>query len=313
MNKKKKKGEDQNMSDEQIKKTGPEIPDEFYRNHIDSLIVNGKMPHLKNEFLVKLAEECSSNVKIEHLALSRYAKRNSLLAVEFDDRSENDDDFTAFGTLPHTAEHFSVDIAKTALFFDAVENKLKLKSEFIDQLTTKVFKTTRKPCCWSYGRIFTQSGDVKLHAVCLNENCAAVMVVYTENCQGTIKISVFGYDDTVAHSKKRYLTGNNEKKKVEGLLAIETAMVAHNKMANEYIFSEKEYAAHLSSKEALRQRKHRLSTISYRHEIAAISVQMMKSEPAFKHCMGDIGLDPQYVIFGVPLQKEFLLEMVARK
>lgn len=128
-----------------------------------------------------------------------------------------------------------------------------------------------------------------------------------------MKIAVYGYDDTNPHSRKKYLTGQNEKKKLEALLAIETAMVTRCKLANEYIFSENEYAAHLCSKEALRQRKHRLNANSYRHEIAAISVRLMKSEPAFQHCIGDIGLNPQYVVFGVPLQKEFLLETVARK
>lgn len=154
---------------------------------------------------------------------------------------------------------------------------------------------------------------MKLHAVCLNVKCSAVLVVYTENCQSTMKIAVYGYDETIAHSKKRYLTGSDEKKKVEALLAIESAMVTRYKLANEYIFSENEYAAHLCSKEALRQRRHRLNVGSYRHEIATVAVQMMKNEPAFKHCIADIGLDPQYVIFGVPLQKEFLLETVAHK
>lgn len=104
------------------------------------------MPHLKNESLVKLARECSSKVKTEHLALARYATKNSLLTINFDEQSENVDDFTAFGTLPHTGEHFTV-ISNTALFFDAEENRLKAKAEFIDRLTSKVFKSTRKPPC----------------------------------------------------------------------------------------------------------------------------------------------------------------------
>lgn len=307
-------GKNEKENEEEVEKvqTRREKRLAFYEEHIDDLIIDKKMPRLKNEHLVELAKQCNSNVRAEHAALARYAKTNHLLQVK-SDSSENDDDFTEFGAIPHKGEHFTVDISNAALFFDAERNQLKSKAEFVDRLTNSVFKHARKPCCWSYGRIFTESGDVKLHANCLNENCEAVLIVYTENCQKTMKIAVYGYDATITHSKKRYLTGNDEKKKVEALLAIETAMVTRCKLANEYIFSENEYAAHLCSNEALRQRKHRLHAGSYRHDIAAISVQMMKSEPAYKHCIGDIGLDPQYVIFGVPLQKEFLLETVARK
>lgn len=252
------------------------------------------------------------NCQSRTCSTSTLRKKNHLLEIK-SDRSGGDDDFTAFGTIPHTGEHFAVDISNTNLFFNVEKNVLKPKAEFIDHLQKHVFKRTRKPCCWSYGRIFTESGDVKLHAVCLNKDCAAVLIVYTENCQNTMKIVVYGYDDTIVHTKRKYLTDQDEEKKVEALLEIESAMVARCKLAKEYIFSENAYAVHLCSKEALRQRKHRLSAKAYRHEIASISVRMMKNEPAYKHCIGDIGLDPQYVIFGVPLQKEFLLEIVARK
>lgn len=39
----------------------------------------------------------------------------------------------------------------------------------------------------------------------------------------------------------------------------------------------------------------------------------MKSEPQYKHTIGDIGLDPFYVFFCVPLQKEYLLDSTRRK
>lgn len=55
-------------------------------------------------------------------------QKNSLLTIAFDDKSDTDDDSTAFGNLPHTGEHFTVDISNTALFFDADENKLKTKA-----------------------------------------------------------------------------------------------------------------------------------------------------------------------------------------
>lgn len=67
------------------------------------------------------------------------------------------------------------------------------------------------------------------------------------------------------------------------------------------------------SSAALRARKHRMNKSSYRHELSTVAVQIMKSEPKYRHIIGDIGLDPFYVFFGVPLQKEYLLSVTSRK
>lgn len=74
------------MSDEQIDgenegeeegQTRAEKRLKFYEKHIDELIIDKKMPPLKNEFLTRLAKLCNTNVKAEHVALSRYAKKKS--------------------------------------------------------------------------------------------------------------------------------------------------------------------------------------------------------------------------------------------
>lgn len=152
-----------------------------------------------------------------------------------------------------------------------------------------------------------------MHAVCLNENCSAVLILYTENLQETMKIIVFGYDADVSHTEKRYLTGKIDKEKTESLLTIESAMVTRAKLANEYLFDENEYAAHLCSKNALKQRKYRMAIKSARDINSVIAVTLMKKEPEYVHTILDVGIDPLYVIFAVPLQKEFLLKSTCRK
>lgn len=97
-----------------------------------------------------------------------------------------------------------------------------------------------------------------------------------------MRIIIYSYDPNIFHSKKRYVTGNDEKEKIEAILALESAMVTRAKLANKYLFHENEYAAHLSSTDALRKRKQCLNDKSYRQ-----AVQMMKSEPQYKHIIGE--------------------------
>lgn len=174
------------------------------------------------------------------------------------------EDYTNFGYVPNNGENFSVDISKLTLFFDD-ESKTKERSQFNDHLIKLIFQTTRKPCCWSFGRLFKQSGDVKLHAVCLNSKCEACLIVYTENLLSILQITIFNYDSSIQHSNKRYLTGSDEEHKVESILALESAMVTRAKLASEYLFEENDYATHLCSAESLKQRKHRMLSKSFRH------------------------------------------------
>lgn len=306
--------------EESVKKVGAPIKVElsekreiFYREHIEEIVSDGAMAPMKNAVFEVLADLCASNVKTEYLAAKRYAKKNDLLRKKTSISDENDDDYTPFGNIENNGENYTVKIRGMDLFYDREHSKLKLISEFNGALIKIIFETTRKPCAWSFGRIFTQSGEIKLHAVCLNKTCNATLVLYTENEQSRMQLKIFNYESSVSHSKKRYLTDVPEKTKVEALLQIESAMVTRAKLANEYLFENNEYAAHLCSQAALKQRKHRMKSMSYRHENSTISVQMMKKEPEYMHTILDIGLDPFFVFFALPLQKEYLLECTRRK
>lgn len=69
----------------------------------------------------------------------------------------------------------------------------------------------------------------------------------------------------------------------------------------------------MCSQAALKQRKYRAAMKSYRNEDSAIALQIMKGEPQYKDIILDIGLDPFYLFFAVPLQKEYLLDCTQRK
>lgn len=287
--------------------------DEFYKNRMDDIVVDGQILPLKSAVFTELANECKTTVKAEYLAAKRYAKRNDLLKNRHSSDDNGDDDYTPFEGIEHHGEKYTIDISEMDLFYDRKHSKPKPISEFNDALIKVIFEKSRKPCAWSFGRIFTQDGEVKLHALCLNKKCNATLVLYTENEQARLQLLIFNYDSTVSHVKKRYLTDVSEKEKVEALLELECAMVTRAKLANDYLFENNEYAAHLCSKAALKQRKHRMHTKSHRHDIATVSIQIMKSEPEYMHVIQDIGLDPFFVFFALPLQKEFLLESTRRK
>lgn len=262
----------------------------FYEDHIEEIVIDCAMAKMKSGVFAGLATLCETNVKTEYLAAKRHAEKHNLLRKVHSDNS--DDEFTAFGNVAHGGERYLIDISEIELFIDKEKMKCKKKSDFTGELIKMIFEQTRKPCAWSFGRVFSQDGEIKLHAVCLNGGCDARLVLYTENEQSGMRLIIYGYDPTVPHTKKRYLTSATEKSKVEALLEVESAMVTRAKLANEYMFEENEYAAHLSSNAALKQRKHRMLSKSYRHEDSAISIKMMKREPAYKHTISDIGLDP---------------------
>lgn len=311
---------DEENETEVKKKRGRKVPDEvldkrmaFYESNINDIVVNGAMAPIKNAVFEELARICNSNVNTEFLAAKKYAEKNDLFQKKSAISDDSDSNYTPFEGIGHGGEKHTINISGKNLFFDIENSKPKLISEFNDALIKIIFDSTRKPCAWSFGRIFTQNGEIKLHAMCLNKSCDATLVLYTENEQARMKLVIFNYDENVAHSKKRYLTDALEKSKVEALLQIETAMVARAKLANEYLFENNEYAAHLCSQAALKQRKHRMLSKTYRHENSTIAVQMMKREPQFMHTIQDIGLDPFFVFFALPLQQEYLLECTRRK
>lgn len=70
MSEKQEDEEEENTNEREKELNRTEIRNAFYHEHIDDLIIDRKMPHLKNAFLIKLAKECKSNVKTEHLAWS---------------------------------------------------------------------------------------------------------------------------------------------------------------------------------------------------------------------------------------------------
>lgn len=285
----------------------------FYKDHIDKIVVDGAMVPMKNAVFEELARICNSNVNTEYLAAKRYVKNNNLLKKKTLISDDSDDDYTTFEGIEHGGENYSINILGKDLFYDHKHSKFKPLSEFNGELIKIIFENTRKPCAWSFGKIFTQDRETKLHALCLNKNCNATLVLYTEKEQAAMRLKIFNYDQTVPHTKKRYLTDPSEKAKVEALLEIESAMVARAKLANKYLFDNNDYAAHLCSQAALKQRKHRMAKKSYRHDISTVAVQIMKKEPEYMHTIQDIGLDPFFVFFAIPLQKEYLLQCTRRK
>lgn len=297
---------------------------------MDEIIINGKIAPYNSNVFEELRKLCATaNTNTEQLAAIRYFKQHNMIQsnlqneLHYDSQNDQhnsqqtidseDEEFTAFGCVSTKGEMFTVDISAMELFRNDAESKIKEKSQFNDHLIRLIFEHTRKPCCWSFGRVFKQNNEIKIHAACLNENCKALLIIFTENNQSSLRIIIYDYDSSVPHSKKRYITGRDEKQKVEAILALESAMVTRTLLANEYLFDVNEYAAHLCSTEALRKRKQRMNEMSYRHELSVIAVQIMKSEPQYNLTIGDIGLDPFYVFFGVPLQKEYLLSVTSRK
>lgn len=91
------------------------------------------------------------------------------------------------------------------------------------------------------------------------------------------------------------------------LLQFESGFTTHSILANEYIDDDNRvYPAHLSSVNALRQRKYRSNKSKYRHEIAAVSIAMMKDEAKYTDTIHLVSLTPAQVIYGTPTQKEWL-------
>lgn len=271
---------------------------QFYEANLQEIIVDGKKAPLKSS-VYDLSKKHHTTIKAEYLAASRYLQRNNLIQTRDEQSDPDDEDYTAFGLVSQKGEVFTLDISGKALFQEVGESNIKDKSQFSDHLTNIIFEATRKPCCWSFGRTFTQSGEVKLHAVCLNEGCNSTLVAYTDNHQSRFRNIVYNYDSNIQHSKTRYLTGNDEKQKVESILALESAMVTRAKLANKYIFEENEYAAHLCSTGALRVRKHRMNQKLYRHELSVIAVQIMKNEPQYNHTIGDIDVFNMFSFFSI--------------
>lgn len=243
---KKKDKSKENTVGRPVKTNRDETRKQFFDEHLNEIVVNGKLAPYNSDIFEQLRKLCgSNNTNTEYLAASRYLKRIKLIPREEQCEPEEDEEYTAFGPVSVNGEEFTVDISGIELFRETGESKLKEQQQFNDHLIKLIFEHTHKPCCWSFGRVFTQSDDIKIHAVCLNENCNATLIIFTESQQSRLRMILYNYDSNVQHSKKRYLTGSDEKQKVEALLAIESAMVTRAKLANEYIFTENEYAAHL--------------------------------------------------------------------
>lgn len=283
-----------------------ELREQYYSSNIERIIQDGKFAPKSSNVFQCLAKLTGKSLNAERMAARRYAIENDLVKAEGYTTQSDEELFTPFGNVKESAIIHQVDISDQNLFYNRDEKRDKLQSEFAGKLIKLTYKITKYPCCWSYGRIFKQNGEVKLHAVCLNIGCNAVKTMYTEGHQSKLNISFFQYDETIQHTKRKYVS-SDDKEKMSLLLDAESAMVAHAKLANEYIFGDNKYAAHLPSAGALRQRKYK-NSLNRRHELSIISAAIMKREGRYRQYIHDIGLDPFYIIFRSPLQQRFLID-----
>lgn len=276
----------------------------------DRIFPGGTLAAKGSEIYASLAKLTKRSPDAERLAARRYAIQNDLFTPA-EPAISDEEIYTTFGDVKESSATHQVDISGKDLFYNPDEKRDKTQTEYSGPVIKLTFEATRYPCCWSYGRLFKSNGEIKLHAVCLNEGCDALKIIHSENCQTKLNISIVGFDGSVQHTKRKYVT-SDDKGKISSLLDVESAMVAHAKLANEYIFADNKYAAHLPSTAALRQRKYRKS-LGRRHALSPVAVAIMKREGKYRQYIFDIGLDPFYVIYRSPLQKQFLVDQCKKE
>lgn len=289
-----------------------QVRENFYLANTEALFGGRQLAAKSAGVFDQLVELCKRSRDGERLAARRYGLENGLISQQPEPiESDSDEEFTQFGSV-QKGERFVVDISKKNIFSDNDRSRIKTKTEFSGELVKLTYEVTKKPCCWSYGRVFTSDGEIKLCAVCLNEDCKATKTVYTENQQKKLIINICEYDSSIKHTKRKYITSTDDKIKINRLLDVESAFVAHSTLSRELINDDNDFAAHLPTRGALAQRQYRKSAAN-RHEISTIAVAIMKREPEYMHSIQDIGLDPFYVFFGSELQKQFLIDQTRGK
>lgn len=238
----------------------------------------------------------------EYNAFLRYAHKNNLLTEVCSEEEYSDIECEKY----EKKEQFSATI-EPDIFFNLQTKRLKERSSYTDKLIHIVFEQAKKPCAWKLGPTrFKETGGIRISATCSMKGCNAKLELLTQKNYKELVIFVIDYDESVSHSKHRYVTEKESQQKLSALLKTESAYTTHTILANEYIGNELVYPAHLSSKDALKQRKHRLNKGEYRHEISTVAVAMMKEEMKYADTIHVVGISPVQVIYGTPTQKEWL-------
>lgn len=274
----------------------------FYERELNRLIIENHIVKSNDEVFFELAKVTGNSKQSEYNAFLRYARKNNLLIKRSSEEEYSDVEYESY----KSKEEFSAKIEPNMFFVEGTE-KLKNRSSFTDTLIHIIFEQARKPCAWKLGPTQkTENGEIRIDAICSMSGCNARLLIFTQKTHTELVIVVFDYDGSVPHSKHRYVTEELSQKKLNTILSTESAFTTHTILANEYIGDDLVYPAHLSSKDALKQRKYRLNKGEYRHEIATVAVAMMKEERNYADTIHVVGISPVQVIYGTPTQKEWL-------
>lgn len=247
----------------------------------------------------ELAKICNKSKQAEYNAFRRYALKNDLL---LEANSDEDSEFENCQKV----EKFVVSIEPN-MIYNTEKQELMERSSYTDKLVEIIYKNAKKPCAWKLGRTLKMNnGKIRIDGVCQMNGCSASVVILSQMNFSELLIYVLNYDTSVSHSKSRYVTGKESKKKLNALLQTESGFTTHSILANEYIDGDRIYPAHLSSVNALKQRKYRLNHNKYRHEIATVAIAMMKEESKYSDSIHLVSLTPAQVVYGTPTQKEWL-------
>lgn len=295
------------------------VSEAAFEANLGEIIVDGKLASSSSAVFYKLADCLKISKQAAYLAAKRFVVRNdSVLRDKVEQDSEdddqiddkdcvseddNDDDFLPNMRMvqssgkPHIPDmSFIINIQDIEIFTD--KNNANI-------LTSIVWEFARVPCSWSFERIQKICNEITVTGRCLNANCEAKLVAYTENMQSKLNLKITQYKENVVHNKKQNISQQYQAKILD-MLKINSACVVRAQLADELMSSQDREPAHLPTSSTLRVIKHRDKKKKLLHENAVLALREMKNDPNFTNCIGDIGLDPFYCSYSLPLQEEWL-------
>lgn len=289
------------LDHEALKKFCDENITKFYDS--DGNIAQFTWPIIIDELHQALQEQSTSSLAITkqavYLAVKRHFKNYTI--PNQNTESDSDTEYTGVDNFEINNSDLKFDSELECAEF--LNHTRKSKWDF--KLFEKVWLTTKVPCHWRFGKHNNTMPEVNIVGTCAIDSCNAKILVQTSAQRTRLQIFIKDFDNEIKHIGKRRCFYPN--KGVLDEARFVGAAAARKNRAAEIMNDGDVEPPHLPSQGSQLYKNQKSNDL---HENRVISLRLMKDQAEYRGKIGDIGLDPFYLHYSLPIQREWAMNQI---
>lgn len=287
-------------------KVAKELQIECYKKYKDALFINDEVVPLNTPVYKTIAKELDMRKESVYLAVSRYAKEiyeNAIInRIDYKSDSEDDEIYSPFNfELPsviRSKSEYVINLNDTDVFNI---NSGKPTGEWSSKLNKELWKVIKMSCCWcfKYVKFISTLNEMKFEACCTE--CGAILHGYSGKDMKVLNVTIYNMVLNSKHGKKRQIRGE-ERTELQEKLQNNSAYCIRSGIADIHMDLGDVEPSLVPNLTTLRKIK---ASHKFENVDPIITLRLLKSDQFYSQCIADIGLDPFFVFYSSPAQKEY--------